>query len=312
MNVVHADEQARSWGNDTITAFRTHLEGERGLSPNTVRAYLSDASSLVDHAVRLGVDDPAGIDLTVLRSWLARTASGGRGRATIARRAAVARVFTAFLARSGLAADDRGAALATPRVHRALPAVVGHDHLRQLLESLRQEAESGDPVAARNHALVETLYATGIRVGELCGLDIDDVDSSRRIIRVLGKGGRTRMVPYGVPAQHAIDRWLTVGRPHLATDHSGSALFLGVKGRRLDPRIVRAIVHDAVKTVDGAPDIGPHGLRHSAATHLLEGGADLRVVQELLGHARLATTQVYTHVSVERLMSTYERAHPRA
>jgi integrase/recombinase XerC len=159
---------------------------------------------------------------------------------------------------------------------------------------------------------MELLYATGIRVAELCGLDLDDLDATRRLVRVVGKGDRERSVPYGVPADRAVQRWLAEGRPALVRPPSPAALFLGARGGRLDPRIVRMVVHDAVGSVPDAADTGPHGLRHSAATHLLEGGADLRSVQELLGHATLATTQLYTHVTVERLKVIHDRAHPRS
>jgi integrase/recombinase XerC len=169
-----------------------------------------------------------------------------------------------------------------------------------------------EPVACRDHALLELLYGTGIRVGELVGLDIDDVDRERRVVRVLGKGGRQRTVPFGVPAGRAVDAWIERGRPALARAGSGRALFLGSRGGRLDQRAARAVVHRRLADVPGAPDLGPHGLRHSAATHLVEGGADLRSVQEILGHASLTTTQLYTHVSVDRLRRTFDQAHPRA
>jgi integrase/recombinase XerC len=156
------------------------------------------------------------------------------------------------------------------------------------------------------------LYATGIRVGELCGLDVDDVDPGRRVIRVFGKGRKERSVPYGVPAGQALEAWQVRGRPAIVRTGSGPALFLGARGGRIDQRTVRRLVHARIASVDGAPDLSPHGLRHTAATHLLEGGADLRSVQELLGHASLATTQIYTHVSGDRLRSAYDQAHPRA
>ena len=175
-----------------------------------------------------------------------------------------------------------------------------------------QGSGEGDPLALRDRLIVELLYATGIRVSELCGLDIDDVDASRRLLRVLGKGGKQRTVPYGEPAEDAMTAWLGHGRPGLVGPSSGPALLLGARGGRLDPRQARTVVHQTVAAVDGAPDIGPHGLRHSAATHLLEGGADLRIVQELLGHSTLATTQLYTHVSVARLRAVHDQAHPRA
>jgi integrase/recombinase XerC len=173
-------------------------------------------------------------------------------------------------------------------------------------------AGAEEPAGLRDAVVLELLYASGIRVSELVGLDVDDVDRGRRLLRVLGKGRKERSVPYGVPAEAALDAWLTRGRPALATPHSGPALLLGVRGGRLDAREARRIVHAAVAAAPGAPDVGPHGLRHSAATHVLEGGADLRSVQELLGHASLATTQIYTHVTVERLRAVHAQAHPRA
>jgi integrase/recombinase XerC len=176
------------------------------------------------------------------------------------------------------------------------------------LDSGLAHLEEGSP---RDRALIEMLYATGIRVSELCGLDIDDVDRQRRVIRVLGKGRKERTVPYGVPAAEAVDAWLAV-RGQWATDASGPALFLGARGRRIDPRVVRALVYKVFGNEESGHRIGPHGLRHTAATHLLEGGADLRAVQELLGHASLATTQIYTHVSTDRIKTAYRQAHPRA
>jgi integrase/recombinase XerC len=188
--------------------------------------------------------------------------------------------------------------------------VLAPDQARTVLESAA--AAGDDPVRLRDAVVLELLYASGIRVSELVGLDVDDVDRGRRLVRVLGKGRKERSVPYGVPAEAALDAWLTRGRPALATPESGPALLLGRRGRRLDAREARRTVHAAVAAAPGAPDIGPHGLRHSAATHVLEGGADLRSVQELLGHASLATTQIYTHVTVERLRAVHAQAHPRA
>jgi integrase/recombinase XerC len=207
---------------------------------------------------------------------------------------------------------DAGALLSSPRSRRPLPAVARQDEARLVLDALGAAASEGEPIALRDAAMVELLYATGVRVSELCGLDRRDLDRDRRLVRVLGKGGRERAVPLGAPALRSVDAWLVRGRPQLAAAASGDALFLGARGGRVDPRTVRAVVHRAMAAVPGAPDLAPHGLRHSAATHVLEGGADLRSVQELLGHATLATTQLYTHVSVERLKATYDQAHPRA
>jgi integrase/recombinase XerC len=288
--------------------FARHLELERGRSAHTVRAYSGDVALLLDHAARMGVTEPAEIDLPVLRSWLARLRSTGAARTTMARRGSSARVFTGWAHRRGLMSTDPGAMLATPKGHRPLPDVLQPDEASRLVEGIDGDA----PVDLRDRAALELLYATGIRVGELCGLDIDDVDRGRRVVRVLGKGNKERSVPYGGPADAAIGAWLARGRPAWAVAGSGAALLLGARGSRVDPRTIRTVVHRRLADVPGAPDLGPHGLRHSAATHLLEGGADLRSVQELLGHATLATTQIYTHVSVERLRTSYDRAHPRA
>jgi integrase/recombinase XerC len=230
----------------------------------------------------------------------------------MARRAAAALTFTAWLARTGRAPADAGALLATPRSPRHLPGVLRQDEAGRLLDVAAAAADDGSATGLRDVAMLEMLYASGIRVSELCGLDVDDLDWARRVVRVLGKGSKERTVPVGNPAIRAVEAWLAHGRPSLRVSTSGSALLLGVKGGRIDPRTVRRIVHVLLRHVGGAPDLGPHGLRHSAATHLIEGGADLRTVQEILGHATLATTQIYTHVSVDRLKATYDQAHPRA
>ncbi len=291
-----------------LEGFRTHLDLELGRSPHTVRAYAGDVASLLDHAARRGVTEPAALDLAVLRSWLARLRSTGAARTTLARRGSSARVFTAWACRRGLLPADPGALLATPRGARPLPEVLRGDEAQALVDGV--DGTSAQDL--RDRVVLELLYATGVRVGELCGLDVDDVDDARRVVRVLGKGARERTVPFGEPAARALTAWRDRGRPSWATARSGPALLLGRRGGRLDQRAARALVHRRLADVPGAPDLGPHGLRHSAATHLLEGGADLRAVQELLGHASLATTQLYTHVSVERLRSSYARAHPRA
>jgi integrase/recombinase XerC len=252
------------------------------------------------------------LDLRTLRSWLAKQQTLGRSRTTVARRATAARVFTAWLARTGRSATDAGASLGSPKAHASLPPVLRADEAADLIRAAAALADDGSPVGLRDVAMLELLYATGIRVGELVGLDLDDVDDDRRVVRVLGKGRKERSTPYGQPAARALGRWLALGRPALLTEGAGAALFLGARGRRIDQRAVRTLVHQRIAEVPGAPDIGPHGLRHTAATHLLEGGADLRSVQELLGHASLATTQLYTHVTTDRLRRAYQQAHPRA
>jgi integrase/recombinase XerC len=214
--------------------------------------------------------------------------------------------------RRGLLVEDSAALLASPKAARTLPGVLRQQEARDLLDVAGRNADDGSATGLRDRAVLELLYATGVRVGELCGLDVDDVDAERRVVRVIGKGDKERSVPMGLPAAQALEDWLRRGRSSLVRPASGAAVFLGARGARLDPRAVRSAVHRLLAHVGGAPDLGPHGLRHSAATHLLEGGADLRSVQELLGHATLTTTQIYTHVSVQRLKATYDRAHPRA
>lgn len=303
-----------------LDGFTDHLAVERGRSAHTVRAYHGDVAGLLGWCARVGVADLRDIDITVLRGWLGRQAGAGLSRATMARRVASARAFTAWAHRRGLTDVDAGDRLTAPAVHRELPGVLTRAQADAMLSAAEPTgsaaaAPRGGPegaVALRDLAMGWLFYATGIRVAELAGLDVSDLDEGRRTVRVLGKGAKERVVPYGVPADRVLRAWTTEGRPQLAALPNGPALFLGVRGRRIDVRTVRAVVHRLVARVPGAPDIGPHGLRHTAATHLLEGGADLRTVQELLGHATLATTQIYTHVSVERLRSTYEQAHPRA
>jgi integrase/recombinase XerC len=297
---------------DAIDAFVTHLDRELGRSTHTVRAYCGDVERLLRHARSQGATSLRDLDLTDLRGWLATEGGEGHARSTVARRAAAARVFTAWAFRRGLLDADPGDRLATPATPRALPGVLKQSEARALMDVAVTAADDGDPLHQRDRLVLELLYATGMRVGELVGLDLDDVDPGRRTVRVLGKGAKERTVPYGAPAQEALDVWLSQGRPALRTDRSGLALLLGARGGRIDPRTARTVVHRMLRHVPDAPDLGPHGLRHSAATHLLEGGADLRTVQEILGHATLATTQIYTHVSVERLRATYEQAHPRA
>ncbi|MGH3320697.1 MAG: tyrosine recombinase XerC [Streptosporangiaceae bacterium] len=291
-----------------VEEFARYLRAERDFSAHTVRAYVGDVRHLLAHARRMGLTELSGLDTHVLRSWLARLTTSGRARATVARRAATARVFTAYAYRRGWLAEDPGLLLGTPKARRPLPAVPREEEMASVL------ADHADvtPLGLRDHAVLELLYATGVRVSELCGLDLDDVDASRLVVRVLGKGRKERTVPMGTPAAQALDEWRRRGRPALARERSGPALFLGARGGRIDPRTVRRVVHAYLGRDESVPDLGPHGLRHAMATHLLSGGADLRSVQEILGHSSLATTQIYTHVSVERLKSAYRQAHPRA
>ena len=394
-----------------LDGFERHLGAERGLSPHTVRAYIGDVRSLLEHAAGDDITAMDRLDIAVLRRWLANQYRTGHARATLARRAASARTFTAWACAGGWLSRDPGPLLGTAKVRRRLPQVLRQDQMAAVLSAAgsvrggsgggssaggsggsgggtsadgggsnaggggRRAGNSGEglssgressgredgggesssaqssggssgarssggasdaggssgagnsggesrgrssrrgleaELALRDAAIMELLYATGIRVSELCGLDVDDLDEGRNTVRVFGKGGRERTVPVGLPAVRAVAAWRRAGRPVLARQGSGPALFLGARGGRLDPRTARRVVHACLAAVAEVPESGPHGLRHAAATHLLEGGADLRSVQEILGHASLASTQIYTHVSVERLTAAYRQAHPRA
>ncbi len=295
---------------EALDGFTAHLTSERRRSSHTVRAYVGDVRSLLNHCSGAGITTPSGITLAHLRTWLAQQSGEGLARATIARRAASARSFTMWCYRRGITTSDVGERLASPQVAAVLPTVLDHEEASALMEHAAVAADDGSAIGARDRAIVELLYATGIRVSELCGLEVPSVDRRERTIRVRGKGDRERTVPYGGPAAAALDSWWE-RRGEVVSPASGSALFLGVRGGRIDPRCVRTVVH-RLALESGGPDIAPHALRHTAATHVLEGGADLRSVQELLGHATLSTTQRYTHVSVERLRATYVQAHPRA
>ncbi|WIM88287.1 tyrosine recombinase XerC [Candidatus Mycobacterium wuenschmannii] len=296
-----------------LDEFDTYLDIQCLRSAHTRRAYLGDLRSLFAFLDERAPDRGlAGLSLPILRSWLAAGAQAGAARTTLARRTSAVKTFTAWAMRRGLLAADPANRLQVPKARRALPAVLRQDQALAAMAAATSGSQQGDPMALRDRLIVELLYATGIRVSELCGLDIDDIDTGHRLLRVLGKGNKQRSVPFGEPAAAALQAWLADGRPELATADSGPALLLGARGRRLDVRQARTVVHETVGAIDGAPDMGPHGLRHSAATHLLEGGADLRVVQELLGHSSLATTQLYTHVTVARLRAVHDQAHPRA
>jgi integrase/recombinase XerC len=325
-----------------LVAFDRHLALERGLSVHTVRAYTRDIADLLRYAVGDHCEELADLDIGVLRGWLGSLHKSEQARTSIARRAASARAFTAFAYQRGWLAADPGAQLRSPKVHRHLPDVLGQDQMSAVLGGPAARATAATPggvggratagrnrpsagkalataIELRDTAIMELLYASGIRVSELCGLDIGDLDLARRTIRVLGKRSKERVVPVGIPAVRAVLTWIERGRPLVGQAQSAPgvvsaapALFIGQKGQRIDPRTVRRVVHARIAAAGSVPDIGPHGVRHTAATHLLEGGADLRSVQEILGHASLATTQIYTHVSIDRLIAVYHQAHPRA
>jgi integrase/recombinase XerC len=296
-------------GEELLGAYRAYLDAQRGMSPHTVRAYVADARSLVAALAATGerFEDLA---LPGLRAWLAVQARRGRARSTLARRAAAARAFTAWAHRTGRLDSDPGVHLLNPRPDATLPTVLGVEEVAQLVDVAAALAADGDPLRVRDWAMLELCYAAGLRVSELAGLDVADVDLRERLVRARGKGDKERVVPFGVPAARALEAWLDTARPALLVA-PGTALFLGARGGRVGVRQVREVVHRAA-ALAAVRDVAPHALRHSAATHLLAGGSDLRSVQEVLGHASLATTQRYTHVSPERLRAAYTQAHPRA
>jgi len=294
-----------------VAAFTRHLEVERSLSAHTIRAYLGDLESLIAHLEQIGVKSIAQLELIHLRSWLANQQVKGGARTTLSRRAVSVRLFTKWALK--YLEKDAAATLATPKGHRTLPEVLEIADAKVAMDSLAtRAAEEETPISLRDVAIVEMLYASGARVAELCGLDLSDIDYERQTIRVLGKGSKERTIPLGNPAMKALTVWLKEGRESLKNTQSGDAVFLGARGKRIDQRTVRTVVYNALQAIEGIERMGPHALRHSAATHLLEGGADLRTVQEILGHASLATTQIYTHVSTERLQKAFKQAHPRA
>jgi integrase/recombinase XerC len=303
-----------------IDGYARYLSAERGFSTNTVRAYGADLAGLAVFAETRGATEVADLGLELLRDWLWTGTEAGLARSTIARRSASARGFTAWLAREGILASDPAVRLRSPKPGRALPRVINRSQMQGLLDTLQAAAVGGEPAALRDLAVIEVLYASGIRVSELVGLDVVDVDLASLTLRVTGKGDKERVVPFGVPAQAAVVRYLTEARPVLAalpaqapaSAPDPAALFLGSHHNRLGVRAVYRTVAALLETLPGSGPAGPHALRHTAATHLLDGGADLRAVQEMLGHASLGTTQIYTHVSAERLQQSYRLAHPRA
>ena len=294
-----------------IKGFESHLDAGRGYSPNTVKAYLIDVQDLADFLKKKSIENLDDLNLEQLRDWLWQGTQTGLTKATIARKSAAIRSFTAWALKSDLTSSDPGLRLRSPKASRTLPKVVSRESLSMVFDSLASKATEENPQGVRDLVAVELLYASGARVSELVGLDLESIDYSRNIMRVMGKGSKERMVPFGQPARDALDLWIRIARPKLATEKSGQALLLNSRGQRMGVRQVYSLVANLLEaTPTGAA--GPHSLRHSAATHLLDGGADLRAVQELLGHASLGTTQIYTHVSIERLRAGYQNAHPRA
>jgi len=296
---------------ELVAKYEEHLALVRNLADNSIRGYVSDLHSFLNHIEKLGVAEFSQLELTHVRSWLANIQSTGASRATLARRIVSIRAFTYWAASESWIKSDIGANLAIPKPHKTLPEVLSHSETDIVLQAIQAKRDS-QPTALniRDLAMIEVLYASGIRVSELCGLRLADFDQTRYTLQVLGKGNKERVVPIGIPAVKALQNWLSEGRPQIANESSTNAIFLGLRGRRIDQRTVREVVYEAMAAIGS--HMSPHGLRHTAATHLLEGGADLRTVQEILGHSSLATTQIYTHVSPQRLQQAYQQAHPRA
>lgn len=296
----------------TIEGWLDRLAAQRGLSPHTLRAYGNDLAGFARFAGSRGVSGPEAVDLELLRDWMWSLDRQGASRATMARRAAAVRGFFGVLERDGAIERDPAARLRAPRPERRLPRVPSRKQAAETLDALGAAASEEEPVAVRDFAIVELLYAAGIRVSELVGLDLADLDFTHGTVRVLGKGSKERVVPFGAPAARALSRWIDARTALTRDDAPTTALFLGRRGARMGTRAVYGMVERLLRDDSASGPRGPHAFRHAAATHLLDGGADLRVVQEFLGHASLGTTQLYTHVSIEKLRESYRLAHPRA
>lgn len=303
-----------------VEDFVAQLGPVQGLSEATARSYRTDLTAFAAFAANQGIHDTDGLDLELLRQWQWQGSTDGAAPASLARRSSTVRSFTRWLGRTAITAADVGARLRAPKTSQSLPRVLTRTQVDGMIDSLELRAESNDPVCVRDLAIIELLYASALRVSELVGADVASIDEARLTVRVLGKGAKERVVPFGVPARDALSRYLSEARPVLAARRDAAAaharvrdaLFLGARGGRINTRTVYELVARLLAELPGGGPSGPHTLRHTAATHLLDGGADLRAVQELLGHASLGTTQLYTHVSTERLRESYRIAHPRA
>lgn len=300
-----------------MSDFAVYLTAERGFSAHTVRSYRSDLADLERFATTRGATSTDDVDLELLRDWLWDGSKTGLAKSTLARRSAAVRSWSSWLARTGAAPTDAGTRLRAPKADHHLPRVLTRDQMDSILAGLADLASTGDAIATRDLAIVELLYASALRVSEVVGLNLDDIDLGRLTVRVLGKGSKERIVPFGGPAKRAIvdyqlHRHELLAESDRSLSLSKGAVFLGARGRRIGTRTVYELIAKLLADVPGSGPSGPHTLRHTAATHLLDGGADLRSVQEMLGHASLGTTQLYTHVSAERLKDAYRTAHPRA
>lgn len=295
---------------ESLNEFEYFLLNTSGRSPHTVRAYVADVQRLLNVLKDNGGKNLSDLSLGILRIWLASEFET-HSPATTARRVAAVRAFTAWAVKLKKVESDVGLMLVPPKTKKSLPHYLTTEQVNEVLNVASIASDDEGPIGIRNLAILEILYATGIRVSELVGLNLADINFVDQTLLVTGKGNKQRTVPFGNPAKTALTRWLDVGRPQLLKENT-NAVFLGSRGKRIDQRVVREMIYEVLGHLSDAPLMGPHGLRHTAATHLVEGGADLRSVQELLGHSSLATTQIYTHVSAARLKSAYEQAHPRA
>ena len=298
-----------------IDAWGVYLRANLAVSEHTLRAYVSDLRSFTTYCQvdELSTENIRSVViLRAIRAWLASLVQQGKSRSTISRRTASIRSFTAWAYRRGYLDSDPGLLVTSARGDQKLPQVQTPSDTAELLSYAATRArEENSPAAIRDWAILETIYATGIRVSEVCSLDTTSIDQQGMTLRVIGKGNKERVVPFTRACLSALQAWLSHGRPSLAIPEAGRALFVGDKGRRIDPRVIRSMIHRMCAQA-GVRDLAPHALRHTAATHILAGGADLRAVQEMLGHSSLQTTQRYTHVDAQRLSAIYKQAHPRA
>ncbi|GAB3621389.1 tyrosine recombinase XerC [Glutamicibacter endophyticus] len=311
----------------TLEEFLDHLKLERGRSENTLRAYRGDLNDLLTFIASAGnVKLLHEVAAPLLRAWMADMHERALVPSTLARRVSAAKNFFAWALRLGIVQVDPSLRLVAPKKPQKLPHVLQGEQVHRLLDDDQTARDPSPPadtapnaisprqtaLECRDRLIIELLYSCALRVGELVSLDIDDVDRTAQTLRVTGKGDKQRTVPFGAPAQAELARWLAEHRPRLAGQKSGPALLLGARGGRLNVRQAREVVARSLHALGDTAASGPHALRHTAATHLLDGGADLRMVQEFLGHSSLATTQLYTHVSIDRLRDSYRQAHPRA
>ena len=298
-----------------IDAWGVYLRANLAVSEHTLRAYVSDLRSFTTYCQvdELSTENIRSVViLRAIRAWLASLVQQGKSRSTISRRTASIRSFTAWAYRRGYLDSDPGLLVTSARGDQKLPQVQTPSDTAELLSyAATRTREENSPAAIRDWAILETIYATGIRVSEVCSLETTSIDQQGMTLRVIGKGNKERVVPFTRACLSALQAWLSHGRPSLAIPEAGRALFVGDKGRRIDPRVIRAMIHRMCAQA-GVRDLAPHALRHTAATHILAGGADLRAVQEMLGHSSLQTTQRYTHVDAQRLSAIYKQAHPRA